>query len=233
MIRLLVAFAFLQISVEADEKRELLDKKLPNTPIIQQIKYPELPPDVPNVKKLIDLSNLVIEKFNADEMENVFELIGKRWNDEAKHKYDIDIHGKTWGGVPVKYPPAIVYTKKANGEMELNTFGIIFARYPKSGGGANLWIISLIHLQDGKVTSIASDIFSDTDDNIVYMSFSKDAIEFCSFGKKDRKLPYVKWDSTGKIKEQGEQTLAAGDYDYDALLIKGELKKKKRDPVQK
>jgi len=183
------------------------DVKLPNTPAISKIEYPELPEKVPHVKNLIDFSNQVIELFNYGRLndKNVSELTNKEWKENIIEKSGM--YDKKALDHEIKYSTPVVADYHYNAETEKQKLRSILVYSVRLFNGKKGWLILGIYLKNNKIDTIISDFFGDANDTYVVMKFFDEETKFLNLTfDHDKPMPWVKWDKEGKIQEQGTKT---------------------------
>ncbi len=202
-----------RINDESMSKVIYCDEKIPNTPTVKKIEYPELPKNIPDFKNLIDLSNQTIENFNHGKLQMLSGVIHEKWHKEIIEKYTLKASDdKT--DMTIGMTMTVVYENDNSNKGKTTGTILILSTRPTNSHGKCIWVISNIRFEGDKVDCIASELFGPKDDFLAVMRFSGDEITYESYNfDKDKPMPWVKWDKNGKIKEQGCKSQNINDSD--------------------
>ena len=183
------------------------DVRLPNTPDIPKVEYPELPESALNIKNLIDFSNQVIELFNHGQLDdnNVSELTCKGWKENIIEKSGMS--KKIPPDREIKYSTSVIANYHFNTKTEKQELKSILVFSLRMFHGKRGWLILGITLENNKIDTIVSDFFGEANDTCIVIKFFDGGTAFLSFSfDNDKPMPWVKWDKDGKIQKQGTKT---------------------------
>ena len=208
----------------------ITDKR--ETPLLPRLEYPEFSMDSPEIKKVIDLTNMVLDEFNNAHAYT--EVIGittldeewKQAEGKLKRKYDNNDGGKYTFVVKLGYK-----TREDKVPTVIFLDSYIFINYAiREGKTMLLPGLRILFDTEGKVKSIFCFYPPFNEDFVYVLRCTEIGWQFLSFSLEDnvnQPGPCIFYDKEGKILERTMQTLYFRDYnmpvDSEEIILRGLL----------
>lgn len=194
--------------------KEKLDKNL----ILPKLNISEIPENLHDVKKLVDLVNVIIEKFNADQMQDLVEILKKTFVEEERAwKAQVDIQS---------YQPCFLMNYNGYGDEFIIA---VFATNNNVSNQIYFNIIAFIEVKNGKVVSATSVCYPGINENTAMkLVITEKETQLMTFPKP---TPWIKWTEEGAVSENVMKLVSGKDYiDVMAIMnsIIGSLKSGER-----
>jgi hypothetical protein len=205
----------------------VVKKREEKTSALQKMDYPEIPENVLEIRKVIDLTNLVIEKYNTtlSGMPIIISLTEEWIPAEEKFKRKYDKYNDTSYDFVVK----IAYKSREDQFPLIVFFDSFFFINYKVPESKTLLLpgLRILFDEEGKVKSVFCFYPPLNEDWVYFFRRTETGSQFLSFSLEDeteQSAPWILWDKEGKIVKQETRTLYLKDFDIPIDSEKIELR---------